>query len=76
MWVGDPGAACHMTNNAELMYDMRPPPSNRSRIVLGDGSSIKVECIGNIELLFHSYTEYPSTPYSVSFVPVWNFIFF
>ena len=56
-----------MTNNAELMYDARPP---RSRIILGDGSTKKIEFIGKIDLIFPiNITEYEAILYNVSFVP-------
>ena len=38
VWIGDSGATSHMTCNAGLMYDTRPPPPHKSRIILGDGS--------------------------------------
>ena len=42
VWIGDSGATTHMTRNADLMYDTRPPSPHRSRIILGDGSIRKV----------------------------------
>ena len=36
VWIGDSGATTHMTRNADLMYDTRPPSLHRSRIILGD----------------------------------------
>ena len=59
-----------MTNNAELMYDTRPPPSNRPITIVGDGSTRKkVEFIGEVGMIFHINTEYPAILYNVSFVP-------
>ena len=58
-----------MTRNADLMYDTRPPPSLRSRILLGDGSIKKAQLIGKVDLVLHSRTDYPVTLYDVSFVP-------
>ena len=60
-----------MTNNAEVMYDTRHPPPNRSRIFLGDGFTKKeVDFIGKTNnLIFHSYTDVPATLYDVSVVP-------
>ena len=37
VWIGNSGATSHMTRNADLMYDTRPSPPHRSRIILGDG---------------------------------------
>ena len=66
-----------MTNIADLMYDTRPPPPNKSRIILGDGSTKKkVEFIGKIDLIFHSKTKIPATLYYIRFVPgLWFNIF-
>ena len=58
-----------MTRNADLMYDTRPPPPHRSRIILDGGSIKKVQFIRNVDLVFHSRTDYPVTLYNVSFMP-------
>ena len=42
VWIGDSGATTHMTLNADMMYDTKPPSRHRSRIILGDGSIRKV----------------------------------
>ena len=70
VWIGDSGATSHMTRNADVIYDTRPPPPHRSRIILGNRSIKKVQVIGKIDLVFHSRrTDYPVTLYDVSFVP-------
>ena len=46
--MGDSGAACPTKDNAEPIYDTRPPPQNRLKITLGDGSTKKVEFIGKM----------------------------
>ena len=48
VWIGDSGAASHMAHNADLMYDTRPPPPRKSKILLGDGSIKKVQFIGKM----------------------------
>ncbi|CAN0166366.1 unnamed protein product, partial [Ascophyllum nodosum] len=65
-----------MTRNVDLMYDTRPPPPHRSRIILDDGSMTKVQFIENINLVFHSRTDYSVTLYGVSFVPDLGFNLF
>ena len=66
-----------MTNNAELMYDTRPSPPNRFRIILGDGSTKKkVEFIGKIDPFFQSKTKIAATLYDVSFEPGLGFNIF
>ena len=59
--IGDSGATSHMTRNADLMYNTRQLPPDRSRIILGDGSIKKVQFIGKIDLVFHSRTAYTVT---------------
>ena len=49
VWVGDSGATTHMTRNADLMYDTRPPSPHRSRIIVGDGSIRKVQFVGKLD---------------------------
>ena len=41
-----------MTNNAELMYDTRPPPPNRLITIVSDGSTGKVEFVGKLICFF------------------------
>ena len=67
--IGDSGVTTHMTWNADMMYDTRPPSPHRSRIILGDGSIKKVQFVGKLDLVFHSRTDYPATLHDVSFVP-------
>ena len=65
-----------MTRSADLMYDTRRPSPHRSRIILGDESIKKVQFVGNIDLVFHSRTDYPVTLHDVSFVPDLGFNLF
>ena len=69
VWIGDSGATTHMTWNADLMYNTRPPSPHRSRIILGDGSIEKVHFVEKLDLVFHSRTDHPVTLHDVSFVP-------
>ena len=69
VWIDDSGATSHTPRNAGLMYDTRPPPPHRSRIILDDGSIRKVQLMCRIDLVFHSRTDYPVTFYDVPFVP-------
>ena len=58
------------------MYGSRPPPPNRSRIILGDGFTNKVELVGKVDLIFHSKTEISATLYGVSSMPGLGFNLF
>ena len=76
VWIGDSGATTHMTRNAALMYDTSPPSPHRSRIILGDGSTRKVQFVRKLDLVFHSWTDHPVTLHNVSFVPDLGFNLF
>ena len=76
VWIGDSGATTHMTRSAELMYDNKPPSPHRSRIILGDGTTRKVQFVGKLDLVFHSRTDHPVTLHDVSFVPDLGFNLF
>ena len=75
-WIGDSGASCHMTNAASKMYCGRPPPSDQRGVVTSDGTRLRVEYIGNIDVLFHGGSEEQITLIDVSYVPDLKFIFF
>ena len=76
VWIGDSGATTHMTRNADLMYDTKPPSPQRPRIILGDGSIKKIQFVGKIDLVFHSRTDYQVILHNVSFVPDLGFNLF
>ena len=76
VWISDSGATTHMTRNADMVYDTRPPSPYRSRIILGDGSIRKVQFVGKLDLVFHSRTDHPVTLHNVSFVPDLGFNLF
>ena len=76
VWIGDSGSTTHMTRNADMMYDTKPPSPHRSRIILGDGSIRKVQFVGKLDLVFHSRTDHPLTLHDVSFVPDLGFNLF
>ena len=69
VWIGDSGAATHMTRNADLINDTRPPSPHRSRIILEDGSIKKAHFVGKLDLVFHGKTDHSVTLHDVSFVP-------
>ena len=49
VWIGDNGATTHMTRNADMMYDTRPPSPHRSGTILGDGSIRNVQFLENLD---------------------------
>ena len=76
VWISDRGATTHMTRNADLMYNTKPPSPHRSGIILGDGSIRKVQFVGKLDLVFHSRADHPVTLHDVSFVPGLGFNLF
>ena len=68
--IGDRGTPCHMTNDASKIYCVRPPPpSDQRRVVTSDGTRLRVECIANIDVVFHGRSDEPITLSDVSYVP-------
>ena len=53
VWIADSGASCHMTHDRTRIYNVRPPPPGRETITIGDRRRIKVEYIGNMDVIFH-----------------------
>ena len=68
VWIGDSGASCHMTNDASKMYCMRPPHFDQREVIASDGTRLKVECVGNIDVVFHGRSDESITMIDVSFV--------
>ena len=55
--IDDSGAPCHGTHDGTRPYDLRPLPSGRKTITTGDRIKLKVECVGNMDAIFHNYTD-------------------
>ena len=52
-WIGDDsGSSCHMTNDASKVYCVRPPHFDQKEVITSDGTRLKVECVGNIDVIF------------------------
>ena len=75
-WIGDSGASCHMTNDACKMYCMRPPPSGQQEVITSDGTRVRVECVGNIDVVFHGRSDEKIILCDVSYVPGLKFNLF
>ena len=65
-----------MTNDASKMYCVRPPLSDRQRAITSDGTRLRVEYIGNIDVLFHGRSEEQITLIDASYVTDLKFVFF
>ena len=69
VWIADSGASCHMTNDRTILYNVRPPPPGREAITIGDRRNIKVEYVGNVDVIFHGKTDHRITLIDVAYVP-------
>ena len=69
VWIADSGASCHMTHDRTRICYVRPPPPGRETITIGDHRKIKVEYIGNMDVLFHGNIDQRITLIDVAYVP-------
>ena len=69
VWIADSGASCHMTHDRTMVYNARPPPPGREIITIGDRLRIKVEYIGNMDVIFHGKSDQIITSIDVTYVP-------
>ena len=75
-WIGDSGPSCHRTNDASKMYCVRPPLPDQREEITSDGTRLRVECVGNIDEVFHGRSEEKITLCDVSYVPDLKFNIF
>ena len=69
VWIADSGVSGHMTHDGTRMYNARPPPPGRETITIGDRRRIKVEYIGNMDVIFHGKSDQRITLIDVAYVP-------
>ena len=69
VWLADNGASCHMTDDRTRMHNVRPPPPGRETITIGDRRRIKVEYIGNMDIIFLGKSDQRITLIDVAYVP-------
>ena len=69
LWIADSGASCHMTHDRTRLHDLRPPPPGRETVTIGDRRKLKIECVGNIYVIFHGFTDQKITLIDGSYVP-------
>ena len=69
VWIADSGASCHMTHDRTKMYNVRSPPPGRETTTIGDRRRIKVEYIGNMDVIFHGKSDERITLTDVAYVP-------
>ena len=68
VWIGDRGALGHTTNGASKTYCVRPPLPDQREVTTSDGASLRVECVGSIDVGFHGRSDKPITLCDVSYV--------
>ena len=68
-WIADSGASCHMTHDRTRIYNVRLPPPSRETITIGGRRRIKVEYIGNMDVIFHGKNDQRITLIDVAYVP-------
>ena len=68
VWIADSGASCHMTHNKSDMYDIIRPTPRREAITIGGKRRLKVECVGNVDIDFHGYTDVGMTLTDISYI--------
>ena len=62
-----------MTHDRSIIYNVRHPPTGREIITIGDCRKIKVEHIGNMDVIFHGKTDQRITLIDVAYVPSLGF---
>ena len=68
VWIVDSDTSCHMTHDRTRMYNARHPPPGRETITIGDRRRIKVEYIGNMDVIFHGKSDQRITLIDVAYV--------
>ena len=58
-----------MTHDKTRMYNVRPPPPSRETITIGDRQRIKVEHIGNMDVIFYGKSGQRIKFIDVAYVP-------
>ena len=58
-----------MTHDITRMYNVRPPPPGRETITIGDRRRIKVEHIGNMDVISHGTSDQRIPLTDVAYVP-------
>ena len=66
--IADSGRSCHMTHDRTELYDLRPRSPGREIITIGDRRKLRVECAGNIYVIFDGYMDERITLTDISYV--------
>ena len=69
VWIADSGVSCHMTHDRDRLYYLRPPPPGHEIITIGGRRKLKVECVGNMDVILHGFTDQRIRLIDVSYAP-------
>ena len=69
VWIPDSGASLHMTHDTTILYALRFPPPGLKTITIGNRRKIKLECVGNVDVISHGFKDERITLIDVSYVP-------
>ena len=53
VWLADSGATHHATSNMDQIFDFKPAPKGKDRMIVGNGNTMKVRGVGNLNLRLH-----------------------
>ena len=68
VWIADSWASYHTTHDRTRIYNVRPPPPGSETITIGDRRRIKVEYIGNVDMIFQRKSDQRITLIHVAYV--------
>ncbi|CAM9539419.1 unnamed protein product, partial [Sphacelaria rigidula] len=49
-WLADNGASHHTTGSMDGIFDLRPPPTGKEYVVVGNGTVLPVIAVGSSKL--------------------------
>ena len=68
-WIAESCASFRTTHDRTRIYNVSPPPAGRETITIRDRRRIKVEYIGNMDVIFHGKSDQRVTLIDVAYVP-------
>ena len=58
-----------MTHDRIKLYDFRSPPPGLGTITIGDRRELNIECVGNVDAIFHGFTDERIMLIDASYIP-------
>ena len=69
VWIGDSASSVHGTGSDKFLYNKRRPLPGEAFLLIGDGRKLKVECFGQLDVVFHCKDDVQVTLENVAVVP-------